>query len=190
MGQPTNEPEDNKTEETEETEEKWQPATWDEVPKKVREVSEQTAREVLEAKEAEDAEKTKQDEELVNAINDEFDQKEKELEKEGIIVPVKNQDDPNDPGRVMRKKIYARAHSLDTPDIARVGKELKELEEQGFDYDVDTRKFIKAAKPNPGKTAPIGSSSNRSGQPTSGLNYKDLHRARDLDEVQKRFESS
>jgi len=190
IGQP--EPETGEDEELsssgeEKTKEDWTPGTWKDVDKRM----DDKVQGALTQKEKEAEEQRREEEERVNNVNKEFDEQEEQLKKDGILPDVKDKDNPEDPGRVARKKLYGRAHKLNTRDIAKVGKELYELKEQGFDYDLESGKFIKMDRENPGKNAPIGSSSNRTSTPASGkLPYKDLHRSRSLDEVEKRYQGS
>jgi len=181
-GEPEAQPPD-----TGEGEKKWQPGEWIDVEKKMDEKVDAG----FQKREQEAEERRKESEEREKSIDEEFNQQEQQLEKDNMLPVIKDKDNPEDPGRVARKKLYGRAHKLDTPDIAKVGKELYELKEQGFDYDLESGRFIKMDRENPGKNAPIGSSSNRTGTPPSGkLPYKELHRARSMDEVEKKYESS
>lgn len=168
----------------------WQPKTWDEFPemakKAAREVYEETTRQLQQEQE----EYTKAEQEELKRIDKEFDQILSNLEQKNIIPRVTNPNDPNDPGRVARKEIFAMGVNMNSTNLEEVAKTRNILSKEGYSFNSESGEMEKTDKrPTPyGKTAPVGSSGggNSGG---SGISYKDIHNL-SMDELVRRYEES
>jgi len=171
-----------------EGEEGYQPETWDQVKKDTEETAKETAERVYKEneekkqKEREERKRIREDEKA--QIDKNFDDQLTQLETEGELTPIK-EDNKDDAGKVERRKIFVRANNLDTTNLVAVGKEIKQMKKQGLDFDVETGQFIRMNQPNPGQNAPIGSSSNRTSNASNKPTYEEIHNT-SMDELARR----
>jgi hypothetical protein len=120
-------------------------------------------------------------------INDDFDKQVDELEKEGVLPPISNPNDRNDPGKIYRRSLYGLAAKQGTGNIKEVARlTAKPLHDQGKVYDPVSDSFIDYNLQNPGANAPIGASSTTTGLGSNLPSYKDIHSARNMDELRAR----
>lgn len=120
-------------------------------------------------------------------VDQELDNQVAALQNEGMLPPITNPNDRNDPGRIYRRELYGAAAKLGTTDLRAVAQlTLAPLHAQGKIYDPLTDSTIDYAPAQPGAQAPIGSSTTTTGQAPSGPSYKDIHQARSFDELRAR----
>lgn len=160
----------------------WKPNTWDDIPK----VAEEKAKDIVEkafkqreeqANEANEA-KRKETEKIEGEINSQVEA----LEKANRLPAIKDESDPNDPGRAARRELFGFAAKMQTTDLQAAAEALENLHKSGIHYDFKTNKYLKNAE-NPGKYTPIGSSSRSSGSFNEGPDYNTIHKARSLSEL-------
>lgn len=121
------------------------------------------------------------------AVDAELDAQVSDLEKAGALPPITNPNDRNDPGRIYRRELYGAAAKLGTTDLKAVATlTLAPLHAQGKLYDPVSDSVIDYAAPQPGATAPIGSSTATTGMNTGAPSYADIHKARSFDELRAR----
>jgi len=155
-----------------------QPVDWKEVRQKAREDAEKITDEKLAEKEKEVEKSRAEEEKARKTINDDFDKQVTEMEKEGLISPVKDEDDFDDPGRAQRRELYGYAAKLGTLRLKEVGETLKREHEHGYGFDNKAGKFIRTKTSGHGKSVPVGSSSSRGGGGVkTPIDYKTLHGA-------------
>lgn len=156
--------------------EDWKPVTWKDVDDRIEEKSETKAQAIIEEKEKQAQEDRENKEKALKVIDDDFDKQISDLEKEGLLVAVKDEDDANDPGRAQRREMFGYAATLGTLNLDKVAKALQREHERGYAFDVKSGDFIATKTGNPGKFAPVGSSSNRaSSNEKAPIDYKTIH---------------
>ncbi len=172
----------------------WKPKTWDEFPQKAEEIAGAVVDKKL--KEREDAavreteEAKKQAEQLRSQIDEDFDRQFEALEKGGAIPSVADVKDPNDPGKVVRKELFALGIKYNSPDLVAMAQLRDEWVKNGYTLDLNIQdpsksKWIKS-NPSPfGAGAPVASSS-RSAASKTGPTYKEIH-SLSMDEMIRRY---
>ncbi|HJZ04275.1 MAG TPA: hypothetical protein VJ327_00235 [Patescibacteria group bacterium] len=165
---------------------KWKPSTWDEFPEMAREVAKEvlTEAEQLRLQQQEDAKKQEQD--VLSQIDKDFDSQLQKLESDGLIPPVKNANDPQDLGRLVRKELFALGVKYNSPDLTSMANLRNEFVSNGFSFDYKTGKILRNPSPL-GATAPVGSPSGVTGG-NDKPSYKEIH-ALSMDEMIRRFNS-
>ena len=119
--------------------------------------------------------------------NKEFDDMESALQSEGHLPSIINSNDRNDPGRVARRELYGYAAKLGTTDLRAVATgPLAQFHQQGKMYDPISDSMLDYSQPQPGASAPIGSSTATTGFQTNTPSYADIHKARSFDELRAR----
>jgi len=155
-----------------------QPVDWKEVRQKAREDAEKITDEKLAEKEKEVEKSRTEEEKARKTINDDFDKQVAEMEKDGLVSAIKDEDDFDDPGRTERRELYGYAAKLGTLRLKEVGETLKREHEHGFAFDNKSGKFIRTKTSGHGKSVPVGSSSARGGGGVkTPIDYKTLHGA-------------
>lgn len=120
-------------------------------------------------------------------VDAELDAQVASLETAGLLPPISNPNDRNDPGRVYRRELYGAAAKLGTTDLKAVAEvTLKPLHDQGKLYDPVSDSIIDYNAPIAGANAPIGSSTTTTGATPGGPSYADIHKARGFDELRAR----
>lgn len=158
------------------------PAGW--VPKDWNEVATRAAVEAKNVIEAKDKEKV--DAERVAAENIEKLEKQvsaslAELEKTGEIPKMVDSKSDTDPGVMARKELFAFASQFNSLDFNLMLKNMKPMHDAGKYFDPKTFEWTDKSV-NPGKNAPIGSSSKTTTPPKGGPDYKLIH-GRSLDQL-------
>ena len=172
----------------------WKPKTWDEFPAKAEEVAETVVERKLKEKEEaaikDQEDRVKQAEALKTQIDEDFDRQFEALEKGGAIPEVKDVKDPNDPGKTVRKELFALGIKYNSPDLVAMAQLRDEWTSNGYTLDLDIKdpgksKWIKS-NPSPfGANVPVGSSS-RSAPSKTGPTYKEIH-GLSMDEMIRRY---
>lgn len=175
-----------KTEEEVEAEKpKYQPKSWDDIPRTAKEIAEKTYEEREAAKQAA-TEKAKADEEAADKkIQDEINTQVEVLEKAGTLPPIKDANNENDPGRLARRELFGLASDLGSTNLTEVSNNLSNLHAQGIHYDFKSKKYLRTGGVNAGQDSPIGSSGGSIGSDNSGPNYQMLHKAKSLSELKR-----
>lgn len=173
---------------------KWKPKSWDEFPAKAEEVAktvvEQTLKDKEDAKIKADEDAKAQAEALKTQIDQDFDNQFEVLQKNGAIPEVKDVKDPNDPGKQVRKELFALGIKYNSPDLVAMAQLRDEWVKNGYTLDLNTEKpneskWIKS-NPSPfGASAPVGSSA-KSAPNKSGPTYKEIH-GLSMDEMIRRY---
>jgi len=166
------------------------PKNWKEQREETREI----ARKAYEDSKAEEEKVRESEKAAREALDKEYDAAIDELQEAGIISAIEDPNSPTDLGRVQRAEIFGLAAYMQTPDIAKVGEILKGMWEKNAHFDFKNFVFVdssggqpSAQQPSrgtPPPTAPVGSSSGRSGGATQTKpDYKTIHNARDLESL-------
>lgn len=165
----------------------WKPQTWDDFPKLVEEKGRAVAEEIIKQRDEAVVNAQKEEQAQVAAINTEFDNQLVKLEQAGKLQPVKDANDPNDPGRLERKELFSLAAKTETLNLEAVNDIRVTMREQGLTYDMQAGKFLRTNTPPSGALAPVGSSSGTTGsQDVSNLDYKTIHNS-SMDALVRRF---
>jgi len=153
-----------------------QPRDWKEVRETARKDAEEVAEEKLRAKEEEAEARYAEEEKERGAINEAFNKQIEEMEKDNLIQPIKDMDDPEDPGKVERREIFGYAgYRLKSTDLKAAKEALDQYHKNGMAFDPKSNKFIRTRTSSPGQTVPVGSSSSRGASGKSPIDYKTLH---------------
>ena len=163
---------------------KFQPKSWDDIPKTAAEIAEQT----YERKEKEKQDKVTQEkleaEEADKNIQKEIDTQMSALEKSGMIPPIKDAGDERDPGRSARRELFGMAADMGTTNLEKVAETMNELNKQNIHYDFKSKKYLRTDGAHVGQDSPIGSSGRYSGSDAdTGPSYKTIHKAKSLSEL-------
>lgn len=153
----------------------WKPDTWDDVPKLVDEKARAIVQEENNKIEQERLRIADEEDKSKQAINEEFDRQLAELEKDQVIPPIKDANDPNDPGRLVRQELFGLSIKSGSIDLIAMADILKTVKTTGMRFDARTNQFIKADVTPSGINAPVGSSSAASGASAGGPSYKEIH---------------
>jgi regulator of replication initiation timing len=106
--------------------------------------------------------------------------------KSGIIPPIKDINDFDDPGRKARRQIFGLAAVERTMNLTKVADTISELNKVGVEFDVNTGKYVQVKTTAPGRFAPVGSSSGRSGvMAPKTISYQELHNS-SIDELARK----
>lgn len=162
----------------------WIPKSWDEIPKVVEERAAEATRRVIEENDKARAEAEEMRRTAVKEFDQEIDEQVAKLEKEGKLVPIANQDDPNDPGRIQRRQLFGLASNMGTTQLDQVADTLHIAWNSGQEYDWKSKSFVQSRTKPAGFDAPVTSSSARTGSGRPVLTYKDIHNAK-MDQLTK-----
>lgn len=172
-------------------EEEWKPDTWKDVESKAEEKAREVVERTLDEKQTEQENYQREEAEALKAIDKDYDQQVANMEKEGLIPPIKDRNNPNDPGMQSRRELFGFAAAHGTPLLTKVGKDLAELHKNGIYYSYDPNtgdgQFIRTRTSGYGQSVPVGSSSSRTGGSGRQLNYQDLHR-RSMDSLIEKYQ--
>jgi hypothetical protein len=164
---------------------KWKPKTWDEFPEKAKEVARQTFEEIEKEKIEKQEAIKKQKDELQSQIDSDFDNQLQKLEEDGAIPKVVNVKDPNDPGKQVRKELFALGIKYNSPDLVAMSELRNEWVGRGYSFDIKEGKWLRS-NPEPfGASAPVGSSSSSAPSGTKPT-YKEIHNL-SMDEMVRRY---
>ena len=163
---------------------KWQPKTWDEFPQMAEQVARQIVEETEAQKLAHAEEIKKQEQDVVTQIDKDFDATLQKLEDDGLIPSIKDAKNPDDPGKVVRKELFALGVKYNSPDLASMASLRNELVTNGFSFDYKSGKILRNPSPL-GAGAPVGSPSGNSGGGNKP-SYKEIH-ALSMDEMIRRY---
>lgn len=163
----------------------WQPQTWDDIPKLVEEKATEITQAQLNKVEQERQQALLEEQQSKEQIDKEFDTQLEALEKQGIIKPISNQNDPNDPGKADRRELFSLAAKLETLNLASAAEVLQTIHATGQTYDYQTGKFLRTNTTPAGLQVPVGSSSQTTGTNQTGPSYDQIHKARDMDSLIK-----
>lgn len=153
-----------------------QPKDWKEVRETARKDAEEVVEARLKAKEEEAETRYAEEEKQREVINTEFNKQTDEMEKDGLIQPIKDKDNPDDPGIVQRREIYGYAgYKLKTTDLKVATEALEQYHKNGLAFDPKTQRFIRQRTTSPGQSVPVGSSSSRGAGGKQPIDYKTLH---------------
>jgi hypothetical protein len=152
-----------------------QPKDWKEVREKAKEDAEKATEAKLAEKEEEAKSFREAEAKTRKAMNDDFDQQVVELEKEGLITPVKDQDNADDQGRSERRELFGLSAKIGTSRLKEVAPILKALHDTGQAFDLKTGKVIRTKSSGYGKQVPVGSSTHGGGSSKGSIDYKTLH---------------
>lgn len=108
-------------------------------------------------------------------LEKQFDALADEAVAKGFLPSVTDDSNFNDPGKVARRELFGFAAKLGSTNLVDVAENLKALHDNGQRYDVQTQKLVIDRPQNPGRFAPVGSSSARTSGPTGQMDYKTLH---------------
>lgn len=130
----------------------WRPKDWEDVDERIA----QKAQEIAEQKEQErvqQAEAARQQQEQADQYIDNTLQS---MRTAGLLPPVTNPYDKNDPGKQEELKLMAAAVSMGTDDLPAAMQVLTQQRRAGYDFDLNTRQFVPAtAQPGqPGQPTP------------------------------------
>lgn len=166
----------------------WQPKTWDDFPALVEQMGREAAEKVLAERDAAVKASTDQAAATQKEIDDNLDSQIGDLEKSGKLPKIADAQDPNDPGKEARRELFGFAYHLGTPDLVKAQGVLDNLHAAGNKFDHRAGQIIQGAKSNPGRTAPVGSSSAAAGNANpQNPSYKDIAGMRSLDDIVSRF---
>jgi len=171
--------------ETPAEEEEWVPKTWSEVDRRIEEKARLEAEAKLAEKEREIMATREEEAKIRETIDKEFDKQLAEMEKAGIIPPIQNMDNPDDPGKACRREVFGYAAVLGTTNLKKVGEALQREHERGYVFDVRSGRFLRSRTSGFGQTVPVSSSSGRSGSGKRTIPYKELHNL-SMDELVRR----
>ena len=163
-----------------------QPKDW----KEVRETSRKDAEEIVEAKlsekEKEAEEKYAEEDKRREVMDKEFDRQIAEMEKDGMVQPIKDANDPDDPAINQRREIFGYAgYKMKTTDLRSATEALEQYHKNGMTFDPKTQRFIRQRTSSPGQSVPVGSSSSRGAGGKEPIDYKTLH-SNSMDELIRR----
>lgn len=162
----------------------WQPKTWDDFPRLVEEKGAEVAQKIIDARDAEYNKQQQESQAVQERITKEIDDQLADLEKQGVLPKVENQNNPQDAGVAARRELLALGVYLETPNLVKVAEQMKTNHEAGYAFDVTTNSWTKQERQLPGQYAPVGSSSARSSAPgTSGPSYETINKARNFDDL-------
>lgn len=160
----------------------WQPQKWDDFVELARKVGQEEASKIVQAREVEYTKQSQAAADQQAKINAEIDKQLSDLEKEGFLPKIQNQNNPQDPGKLAQKELLALGVFLETTNLSKVAQTLKQNHDAGYTFNVESNSWVKARLP--GSYAPVGSSSAISGAPQSnGPNYDMIHKARNFDDL-------
>lgn len=163
------------------------PQSWEDVDRYVNEQIQKGVQAGIQGFQEQSAAAVQADNQAKEEVNRELDTAEKDLERNGLLPPIQNPSDRNDPGKVARRELYGAAVRLNTTDLNAVATMyLKPLHDKGQMYDHETGSVITANAPQPGATSPIGSSSASTGVSGGGPDYKTIRQARSFNELRDR----
>ena len=171
--QPPTEPEDTGGEEP------YNPSkpgyTWDAVRNDWIKDAEEVVEAKLAEKEQERQEFLEEEQRTKDTIDKDFNDQLGEIEKDGLIPPVKDENNFEDPGRVARREIFGFAASEGTLNLKRAAKTLKIMHDNGYAFDNKVGDFIKTRTSGWGRSAPVGSSSSKTMASKGPVDYKTIH---------------
>lgn len=145
------------------------PQNWKALRQEFRETINQSWQEIQKSQ-AEEARLAAEQEQKEQAeIDEALDTQVNELRKSKFLPPIKDADDPNDPGKAAERELYAYAYSVGTPNLVAVSKTLKRMHDVGYYFDIKAGDFLKRDTPHPGTTVPVAGRS--AVTPSSGPNY-------------------
>jgi len=177
-------------EEEEEKDESYNPAekpgyTWDAVRQDWIKDAEEIVDRKLTEREEEIQAAQESERQAREFIDKEFDSQLEEMEKSKIIPPIEDKDNRDDPGRAARREIFGYAAVLGTTNLKKVAEALNREHDRGFNFDVSSGQFVRTRTSGIGQTAPVGSSSSRTGGAGRVISYKELHNT-SMDELARR----
>lgn len=154
----------------------WTPKSWDDVDaraeEKARHIVEQTLAEREAAVKAEQEAKSA----TANEIDAMLDNQVNDLIKANSLPPITNENDPNDPGKLAQRELYAFSLSLGTADLKSSFNVLDNLHKAGKQYDFVKMEIVDKNPASLGAQSPVGSSNSGASGATAGkMDYKTLH---------------
>lgn len=165
------------------------PKTMEELDQYVKNIAKSTVEETEQQKQERETAEQKAAEEQQTQIDQYLDKQVDALIKDGDL-PAREGNEKNP----YHASLYSYAAFLQTDNLVRVGKVLKEYHDQGKVFDLkasgETGKpvFRQIGRGQAGGSAPVGTSSVATEQGKS-IDYKTIHGARDLDELIARADS-
>lgn len=162
------------------------PKTMEELDEYVKGIAKSTVEETAQQKQDRETQEQKDAEQKQKQVDEYLDQQVDALVKDGDL-PARQGDEKNP----YHASLYSYAAFLQTDNLVRVGKVLREYHDQGKVFDLkasgETGKpvFRQIGRGQAGGTAPVGTSSVATEQ-SKTIDYKTIHGARDLDELIER----
>lgn len=149
----------------------WVPKSWDDVVTK----AEEAAAKAITDKEAAESKQAEEHKTAVENLDKEIATRIGQLESSGRIPKIVDATSDTDPGVAARKELFAYASQFNTIELASKLDEMKPMHDKGLFFDYKTMKWTEKVV-NPGKDAPVGSSSHTTPAPASGdVDYKLIH---------------
>lgn len=140
-----------------------QPADWKSVRAEMKETSAKVTRETLEKIEADKQAAIEAEAEKRRKLDEQFDAQINEAQESGFLSPIVDKDNPEDPGLLERREMFAIAAKLGTPNLKGVAESMKKMHDKGLYYDYQKGEYVDRNA----KVAPDPTRNGFTGQPVT-----------------------